>query len=95
MDSYAQSGAVGVGLGLNSPAFAGDKKIPKTPPVRAIKDEFQAAQVAIKLQLDNRERNMRNQRIMAKYDAERPFVNDRLKMEGLDWKMNIDRKSVV
>ena len=83
------------GLGLNSPEYNPKKKLPKLPPRRAIKDEAQAALVCTKLVNDAREANTKNRRIMAKYNAERPFVQQNLDNDGLGWKTNISTQPLA
>lgn len=83
------------GLGLNSPEYDPKKKLPSRPPRRAVKDEQQAAQVCTKLVNDAREANAKNRRIMAKYNAERPFVQQNLDNDGLGWKTNISTQPLA
>lgn len=83
------------GIGLNSPEFDPSKKIPAKPPVRAVKDEQQAAQVCAKLVNDASEQNIKNRRIMAKYNAEKPFRQQELDNDGLGWKTNISTQPLA
>ena len=86
--TVANTGA-GSGELINSPGYDPTKKLPKNPPVRAIKDAQQAAQVVTSVINASRERNTKNARVQAKYNAERPFKQTRLDNEGLGWKTNI------
>lgn len=77
--------------GTNSPELNVNSSNPQ-PRVRAIKDALQAFQVATALQNENKDRNLRNARIMAKYNSERPFKRDELEDHGLGWKQNFSTK---
>jgi len=55
---------------------------------RAITDDTQLGQIIARLEEDNRDRNVKNARIMAKYNAERPHRPHELRAEGLGWKSN-------
>lgn len=61
-------------------------------PQRAIKDVGQAKEVINTLIAANRERQIVNSRIMAKYNAERPYDQAKLKTEGLGWRSNFTTK---
>jgi len=77
-----------VGIGINSPGLT-----PKgTQRNRAFKNTGEAAAVFTRLQNDNSDRNLRNGRIMAKYNAERPWTQNQLETEGLGWKSNFSTK---
>lgn len=76
------------GQGINSP----DLKTVGGTPTRAIKDSPQAAQIFTALTVENYSRNLKNARIMAKYNAERPYKQDELEAEGLSWKANFSSK---
>lgn len=62
------------------------------PRNRAIKDARQARAIISSLENAARDRNLKNARIMAKYNSERPYSDSRLKEEGLDWKNNFTTK---
>jgi len=83
------------GLGLTNPGYDPKKPLPKKPPQRAIADENQAARICTKLVNDAREANAKNRRIMAKYNAERPFVQQNLDNDGLGWKTNISTQPLA
>lgn len=51
--------------------------------------------VCTKLVNDAREANTKNRRIMAKYNAERPFVQQNLDNDGLGWKTNISTQPLA
>ena len=73
---------------LNSPNLPLSGPFPEDPPVRAIKDAKQAAEIARKLEQDNVERNLKNARIMSRYNSERPWDQGRNEVNGLGWKSN-------
>lgn len=62
------------------------------PRQRAIKDAKQARSIITTLENASRERNIKNARIMAKYNAEKPYVQSALEAEGLGWKHNVSTK---
>lgn len=62
---------------------------------RAVANAFQAANIVRRLEFDNRERNLKNARIMAKYNAERPYNTNKLRSEGLAWKANFSTKPLA
>lgn len=62
------------------------------PRNRAIKDATQAKNIITSLEVNNRHRNIKNARIMAKYNSERPYTHAALKEDGLDWKSNFTTK---
>lgn len=62
------------------------------PKNRAIKDADQAKRIITSMEVNNRERNQKNSRIMAKYNSEKPFTSESLKQDGLDWKSNFTTK---
>lgn len=64
----------------------------KSEPKRAIKDLGQALNVISTVIQANRNRQIVNSRIMAKYNAERPYDSARLKEEGLGWRSNFTTK---
>lgn len=62
---------------------------------RAIRDVAQAKSIITTLETANRERNQKNARIMAKYNAERPYTQQSLESEGLGWKSNFSTQPLV
>lgn len=62
------------------------------PKRRAIRDAAQARRIITNLEQSSRERNLKNARIMAKYNAEKPYSQEELKAEGLGWKSNFTSK---
>lgn len=62
------------------------------PRNRAIKDEKQARAIITTLEQASRERNLKNARIMAKYNSEQPYQQSALEAEGLGWKSNFTTK---
>jgi hypothetical protein len=62
------------------------------PSQRAIKDITQAKNILNTLVQANSKRQIVNSRIMAKYNAERPYDQERLKSEGLGWRSNFTTK---
>lgn len=90
MSDY-QSGQTGDGLTqgtINPPDLSSALK----PRCRAIKDARQARSIITTLEISNRERNLKNARIMSKYNAERPYSQSALEGEGLGWKSNFTTK---
>jgi len=88
-------------LNSTTPDYKGDTQGAVSPPNvspslkprnRAIKDSTQAKNIIVSLETNNRQRNIKNARIMAKYNSERPYSNDALKQDGLDWKNNFTTK---
>jgi len=77
-ESGATTGAI------NPPNLSSSLK----PRTRAIKNEQQARNIIQTLQETSRERNQKNARIMAKYNAEKPYTQTELNSEGLGWKSN-------
>jgi hypothetical protein len=59
---------------------------------RSIKDADQARRVVKSLLEGDRDRQTINGRIMAKYNAERPYKNAELEAEGLKWRSNFTTK---
>jgi hypothetical protein len=88
-------------LNTSTEGYTGDTQGAVSPPNispslkprnRAIKDATQAKNIIVSLETNNRQRNIKNARIMAKYNSERPYTNDALKQDGLDWKSNFTTK---
>jgi len=80
-------GAAGIGI-VNDPELTTSLKGGK----RAITDPLQAANIVRRLEYENRDRNLKNARIMAKYNSERPYRPGELRAEGLGWKANFSTK---
>jgi hypothetical protein len=64
----------------------------KTPTRRAIRDVAMAQNLITTLISANRNRQIVNGRIMAKYNAERPYDHAKLASEGLGWRSNFTTK---
>lgn len=62
-----------------------EKPAPKN---RSIRDVKQAQNIITTLEVANRERNIKNARIMMKYNSERPYPQQMLENDGLGWKSN-------
>ena len=62
------------------------------PTQRSIKDIGQAQNVSRTIIAANRQRQVVAGRILAKYNAERPYDSHRLEAEGLGWKQNFTTK---
>jgi hypothetical protein len=90
---------------LPEPAYAGapqgDFKGAVSPPDlnkqlkpgnRAIRDAVQARDIVMVLLAASRERNIKNARIQAKVNSEKPHRTDALENEGLGWKANFSTK---
>lgn len=75
----------------NSPKLGKDLK----PRVRAVKDENQIAELVKRLEQENRDRNLKNARIMAKYNSERPHRPKDLEAEGLSWMSNFSSQPLA
>ncbi len=74
--------------GINNPELTDNLK----PTRRAIKDAEQAVELVKQLITQNRDRNTKNGRIMAKYNAEAPYRKCDLEADGLGWKNNFSTK---
>jgi hypothetical protein len=59
---------------------------------RAIASPKQARNIITSLESASRERNIKNARIMAKYNSEKPFTQASLEQDGLGWKSNFTTK---
>jgi len=77
--------------GLNSPDLSGNLK----PRMRALDDEQQICNFVKRLVEENRQRNVKNARIMSKYNAEKPFAPGALENEGLSWKSNFSSQPLA
>lgn len=76
---------------INTPDLSADLKVQR----RAIKDVKQARSIIRTLKQASRERNQKNARIVAKYNAERPYTQSELEAEGLGWKQNFTTKPLA
>lgn len=65
------------------------------PRNRAISDVAHLFQIISTLEEARREQNEKNARIMAKYNAERPFEQQELKELGMDWVSNFSTKPLA
>ena len=83
------AGYTGDTQGAVSPPEIGKDLKPRN---RAIKDAIQAKNIITSLEVNNRHRNIKNARIMAKYNSERPYTTEALKEDGLSWKSNFTTK---
>ncbi len=73
---------------IQSPALSDGGK----PAQKSVKDVGQARDIIKTLTSANRTRQVVNSRIMAKYNAERPYVQAQLETEGLGWRSNFTTK---
>src|SRR5512138_3987588 len=73
---------------VNQPGLSNSLK----PKRRAIKDAKQAENIITTLETASRDRNIKNARIMAKYNSEKPYTTEALTAEGLSWKSNFTTK---
>ena len=62
------------------------------PTVRSVKDGAMAKEIVSTLISANRNRQIVNGRITAKYNAERPYDSHKLEAEGLGWRQNFTTK---
>lgn len=62
------------------------------PKRRAIRDAQQAQNIVTTHETASRDRNIKNARIMAKYNSEKPYGEGALTAEGLGWKSNFTTK---
>ncbi len=62
------------------------------PRRRAVKDVTQARNITRSLEQARREQNIKNARIMSKYNADRPYTQSQLDADGLGWKSNFTTK---
>lgn len=77
------------GGAISSPDLSDSTLKPKN---RAIRDAKQAQNIITSLEFANKERNLKNARIMEKYNSERPYTQQQLESEGLGWKSNFTSK---
>ena len=86
------TGSPNDGAGVNTPDMS-----PETlkPTRRAVSSIDQINNIIKTLEEAGRIRNEKNGRIMAKYNAERPYEPAKLKAEGLNWKSNFSTKPLA
>ena len=77
------------GVGVNNPEMTGTDLKPKR---RAITSVAQLVNIARTLEDAAKMRNLKNGRIAAKMNAERPYEPEKLASEGLSWKCNFSTK---
>lgn len=87
-----QDSAPSDGAGINTPEMSPETLKPKR---RAVSSVQQLNNVISTLEEAARIRNEKNGRIMAKYNAERPYDPQRLKAENLDYKSNFSTKPLA
>lgn len=80
-----------LGHSINNPDLSASLK----PRSRAIRDGDEAGRLVETTIEQNRERNRKNGRIMAKYNAETPHRQSQLDAEGLGWKSNFSTKPLT
>lgn len=73
---------------INIPDVSAKGKIKR----RAISSPRQARNIITTFEAANRDRNVKNARIMAKYNSEKPFTQAALDQDGLGWKSNFTTK---
>lgn len=73
---------------VNTPDLTPSGKVKR----HAISSITQAKNVIRSLQEAARERNVKNARIMAKYNSEKPYTTEQLKQDGVAWKSNFTTK---
>jgi len=62
------------------------------PTQRSVRDIAQARDIVRTVMMASRNRSIVNSRILAKFNAERPYNADRLEAEGLGWRSNFTTK---
>jgi hypothetical protein len=77
--------------GPNSPDLKKDVKVH----VPAFTSLGQVTSIIRSLKYENREREIKNSRILAKYNAERPYRQQDLAADGLTWKKNFSTKPLA
>lgn len=80
------------GSGINTPDMSPEQLKPQR---RAVTSVDQINNLISTLEQASRLRNEKNGRIMAKYNAERPYDPERLKNENLHWKSNFSTKPLA
>jgi len=94
MTQIGDKGASGIGI-TNDPGLSRGGPKGYTSKNRAISDAIQAANIVRRLEYENHDRNIKNARIMAKYNSERPYRPGELHSEGLGWKANFSTKPLA
>lgn len=79
------------GSAINNPDLSESLK----PKSRAIRNGEEASELIKNLVQQNRERNLHNARIMAKYNSEKPHCQETLESNGLGWKANFSTKPLT
>jgi len=77
---------------VNSPGLSPTTLKPKR---RAISNVQHIFQIISTLEEARREQNEKNGRVMAKYNAERPYSREELKQDGMDWRSNFSTKPLA
>lgn len=77
---------------VNSPGLS---PVTLKPKRRAISNVQHIFQIISTLEEARRYQNEKNGRIMAKYNAERPFTKEELQENGLDWRSNFSTKPLA
>lgn len=85
---YNSSESVSTYGGINTPDVSPAGK----PQRRALSSLAQMRNLISSLRTSSRERNVRNARITAKYNSEKPFRQESLEADGLGWKSNFTTK---
>lgn len=80
------------GVGINTPEMSPETLKPER---RAVTSVDQINNIIRTLEEAARVRNEKNGRIMAKYNAERPWEPEKLKADGLSWKSNFSTKPLA
>jgi hypothetical protein len=87
-DPYEPTNSADTTGTISSPGVTASGKIKR----RAIKDAKQARNIITTLEMASRERNIKNARIQAKINSEKPFSQTSLEADGLGWKSNFTTK---
>lgn len=87
-NSHLQDAANAVGSLIQSPKINSSGE----PTQHSIRDIDQAREIIKTVIQANRNRQIVNARILAKYNAERPYDNQKLEAEGLGWRQNFTTK---
>ena len=93
-DNFSESSAYPAGTNYRGGLVQQDQLDPKTGKQvrRAIQDAGMGRDVIKTLIQANRNRNIVNSRVLAKYNAERPYEASKLENEGLGWRQNFTTK---
>lgn len=87
----ATNDSQGTGIGVNNPDLTSDLTIR----TRSVRNGEEAWKLVKFLVDNNRDRNKKNARIMAKYNSEKPHAQSKLESEGLGWKSNFSTKPLT